>query len=180
MSKKHYAIYGNTVLNRGYCPKCKGMSLIVDGILQCCDTEFKGEDTHQMKVMSEASHKRKRPPLNEQKEILARQDSKCLYCDIIFGTPLWRTKTKKIVFTKCCFDHFVPFSYSYNNKKVNFVAACHICNGIKSNKMFNTIQDVSDYVKYHRTKKGYKTLEEIQPDVQDKDVVNIAISSIPI
>ena len=88
-----------------------------------------------------------------------------------FGTPLWREDKKKIIFLKLNWDHFVPYSYSYNNKKVNFVAACHVCNGIKSNKMFDTVKEIKDYVSYQRKKKGYKTLEEM-PELSDRFLSN--------
>jgi len=158
----HYAQYGNTMLKRIYCPKCKRYALVIGGEIQCCDTPIDEFKTHNVKIMCEARSKRQKPSFNEQKGILERQCNKCIYCGLEFGTLIWSEKSKKVVSLRKHFDHLVPYSYSFNNKKVNFVAACHICNGLKSNKMFENIEDVSHYVRYHRTRKGYRLLEEME------------------
>jgi len=39
----------------------------------------------------------------------------------------------------------VPFSYSQNNYRYNFVAACQICNGLKGSSMFATVEEARAY-----------------------------------
>lgn len=95
--------------------------------------------------MSEAASIRRTPTPTERKEILELQQDRCLYCDRLFGTAVIRKE--KLVFLRTNFDHFVPFSYSQNNYAYNFVAACQICNGIKSNLMFKTLEEARVYVR---------------------------------
>jgi len=51
-----------------------------------------------------------------------------------------------VVSLRINFDHVVPFAYSQNNYRHNFVAACHICNSIKSSMMFNTLDEARAYI----------------------------------
>ena len=94
---------------------------------------------------------RKRLNFVERKRILDLQGNKCLYCNREFGSMYMRNG--KILSTRLHFDHLIPYSYSQNNTN-NFVAVCNICNGIKSNKMFDTVEEVFHYVEYNRKKKG--------------------------
>ena len=87
------------------------------------------------------------------------QDNKCLYCDKEFGTPYERNN--KVRFTKVHYDHLIPYSYSQSCDNKDFVASCNICNHIKYNLMFDTVEEVFRYVEYNRKKKGYKYYEDI-------------------
>jgi hypothetical protein len=49
----------------------------------------------------------------------------------------------------------VPYAYSQDNGTPNFVAACHVCNGLKSAKMFRTIDEARGYLASKRAAKGY-------------------------
>ena len=112
--------------------------------------------------MSEPAIGRKGPGLREKREILSRQDNKCLYCGSEFGTPIWSERHGKVLFTNIHWDHFVPYCYSYNNKRVNFVAACSVCNLIKSSKMFETLTEAKNYILYQRKRKGYASVEDTE------------------
>jgi len=162
MKNKHKAIYGDVVLIREWCKACKQYALVVDSKLQCCDKKITIGMISRSRLMVTPKRIRRIPSGTEQREILLRQANRCLYCDLQFGTPLWSEKRNKVVFVKIAWDHFVPYSYSFNNKRANFVGACSICNGIKSNKMFETLKDARNYILYTRKKKGYKTLEEVE------------------
>lgn len=159
--KEHWAIYGGVKMLRIYCSKCKGITLVTKGIKLCCDSPIE-EKSQIIKVMTTSGIMRRRPNKKIQTQILKLQDNKCLYCKMEFNTPY--LKNGKVLFTKIHFDHLVPYSYSQTNKCV-FVAACNICNGIKYNKMFNTIEEVSNYVRYNREKKGiqYASEENLSP-----------------
>ena len=157
MGEKYWGIYGSVRMLRVYCSRCKGMTLVKDGIKLCCDDPAV-EKSMQSKVMSGGTE-RKKPCLALRQKILKLQDNKCLYCGKTFGTPYTRNGSK-VLFTKLCFDHLIPYSYSQINKN-NFVAACHICNGIKSNLMFNTVEEVYHYVEYTRKKKGVIFCEDL-------------------
>lgn len=159
MSKTHFAIYGTKVMKRGYCRKCKGYAIILDGKFLCCDSEVKEGKVCTQKMMCDANDTRKTPSRVEGENIIKVQGNRCLYCGLKFGTLMYRKKTNKIFVLRLNWDHLVPYAYSRDNK-ANFVAACHVCNNIKSNKVFNTVEDVFHYVRYHRKKKGYQSLGE--------------------
>ena len=44
------------------------------------------------------------------------------------------------------YDHIEPFSYGYNQRLENFVASCKLCNQWKSNKIFNSVEEIQDYL----------------------------------
>lgn len=52
-------------------------------------------------------------------------------------------------------DHFVPYVHSQNNHGVNFLAACHVCNGIKGDRCFGTVDEAKSYIIAQRIAKGY-------------------------
>ena len=153
---KHYAKYGNTILKRIKCEDCKRYAFVIDGIIQCCDRKLEEFKTHKAKVMSCATNKRKGLSLKAKRDVLEKQKNRCLYCGYEFKDILWNNHRYKFYTVEVRWDHFSPFSYSYNNKHNNFVASCQICNKIKTNLMFETVEEVRDYVKYRRAKRGYE------------------------
>ncbi len=166
MRKKHIAIYGDVKIMRTYCKSCKCTAFILDGRKLCCD-ELVTEELHKKRQrIVPASQPRKKPSIKRQREIIDIQGDKCLYCNTEFGVPYWHNH--KLRFTKRNWDHFIPFSYIRANR--DFVLSCNICNSIKSNLMFESVEEVKVYVEYCRKKKGYYFGEEIQnlPTVQGK------------
>ena len=139
----YVAIYGNTTILKGYCNDCNSIAFIKKGILQCCEKST--DDLPKgFKVESEAQPKRKIPPLEYRKNKLEEQNNKCFYCEIPFGEICY--KNEKPIKLKINWDHFVPFDYGYNNGSTNFVASCQICNGIKADKFFDTVESARSYV----------------------------------
>jgi len=130
-------------MEREYCVHCRQQTFILDGKLACCGTptEF---DSNRTKRVSEAQDRRKGPNAEERRVILELQGNRCLYCELLFGAPVERRN--RLLFLKVNWDHFVPFSYTQNNYAYNFVAACQICNGIKSNLMFKTLEEARVYI----------------------------------
>jgi len=163
--REHLAIYGNVKIPRIYCGRCKRMTLVIGGITACCDEPITMVRKRlKKKVMIEHLNKRKLPPKKERKRILLVQGNHCLYCNKEFGTPYYYKN--KHYFTKINWDHLVPFSYSRENKS-NFVAACNICNHLKSDLIFETVQEVFYYVEHKRKKKGYVFAEDL-PNMQEQ------------
>ena len=73
----------------------------------------------------------RRPPSTyEREQALERQDGKCFYCNQPLGAV--RTRNGREVTLRTHWDHLMPYAYDQNNSPDNFVAACHVCNGIKS------------------------------------------------
>lgn len=153
IKNKHYAFYGTTRMVRMYCKECNGMTLVVDNKKQCCDKSLSKDKGGIPEYMSSTFIKRRIPSKHRQAQILELQQNKCLYCDKPFGTIYVRKG--KLLFTKIHFDHLVPYSYTQSCKDSEFVAACNICNNIKSNKMFETVEEVFHYVNYNRKKRDY-------------------------
>lgn len=88
---------------------------------------------------------RAKPTTAQKEQILSRQKNRCGYCSKPFGSIVTR-KRKKITL-RPYYDHFVPYSYSGRNPADNWVAACITCNSIKGSKMFNTKEDVVEYIR---------------------------------
>lgn len=156
MHPDYIAIFGNTFLRKSFCRSCKAYSIVLDGEIQCCgrEVDFSGEGN--FKIESQAEQRRIRPAKLRLLQILEEQEGKCFYCGYPF-TQLFIRKGK-VVAMQMVADHKVPFSYMYNNKDDNFVIACHICNGIKSNKHFESKEQAQEYIMGVRDAKGYEAV----------------------
>jgi len=123
--------YGSTMMIRLYCSDCKAESLIIKGKFACCKRDARLEEVNKYKKKREtlSADPRARPPMKIRKKILYHQNYQCIYC----GVSL-RGKRK------IEFDHFIPYSYSASDKQ-NFVASCRDCNSIKTNLLFNSIEE---------------------------------------
>lgn len=152
MSKHIVALFGNVALERGHCKACKVSAFIRDGLYTCCDAPATGRAGTIVRK-SEAPTGRKLPSLKERARILAEQDNKCLYCGVTIGSI--RIRGTKLVTLRLNWDHSLPYIYSYNNSSSNFVAACHVCNGIKSDKIYDNLEDAKEKLAKIRAGKGY-------------------------
>ena len=76
--------------------------------------------------------KRRKPRKQKQREILRRQNNRCIYCGVSFTE-------EEIVW-----DHFEPYSLAGN--RVEFVAACRLCNGIKAATWFPTVEAARKHI----------------------------------
>lgn len=152
MAKSTLALYGNVALQRGYCSSCETYAIVRDGLLQCCGAPFDSKPK-KFERMSLPEAARKRPSKNAQSEILRNQNNCCFYCGVRFGSI--RIRNGNPVIIKINWDHQLPFAYSQNNNASNFVAACHVCNGIKSDLIFQTVEESQIYLRDKRSQKGY-------------------------
>lgn len=99
---------------------------------------------------------RRRPNMTTQKEILAKQCDRCLYCDLPFGVEILRKGRKgRLIVLRLNWDHFVPYSWCLTNPNDNWVAACHVCNGIKGPRRFETVADARRYILNKAFDRGY-------------------------
>ena len=150
------ALYGRIGIERCFCEKCKTMSLIINEEKQCC-----GEKTEVIPLevykMSENYHPRKLIATKETtKKIMKEQNNLCLYCGNPFGYLYFRDG--KIIKSSIHLDHFSPFSYSLDNRKRNLVASCNLCNMLKSNKTFNSLEQIKEYINEKREQKRIEIL----------------------
>lgn len=102
----------------------------------------------------EAAGRRRPPPKSTRDAVLERQENRCLYCGGEFGG--WASRHGKLVAVRIAWDHSVPFSYLQRNPDSNWVAACTVCNGIKSNLIFDSLIEAQDFIKHQRHIKGYR------------------------
>jgi 5-methylcytosine-specific restriction endonuclease McrA len=108
----------------------------------------------------------RRYPTKRMKEaLIEKQHNRCLYCDHAIGTAIERRG--KAVILRPQYDHFVPYAYSRRNPRDNWVLACHVCNGIKSCRMFSTVADAQRLIRDERARKGY-VVHEL--DLEDSHV----------
>jgi hypothetical protein len=146
MLDRHIARYGGNNIERGYCENCKTTALIIDDVLQCCDTKLLHVDSGSLSVyqLSEYPSKRKRIPLHVKKLILELQGDKCFYCGTVFGTYYIVNSHTGVKQTSIQYDHIVPFVTGCNNDH-NIVAACNLCNMYKGAKVFNDLSEIILY-----------------------------------
>lgn len=97
---------------------------------------------------------RRAPRVAERAHILETQGNRCLYCELPIGTTIWRKA--QTVTLRTNWDHFVPYAYLARNPHTNWVLACHVCNGIKSCRMFDSVQAARAVILPTREAKGYE------------------------
>jgi hypothetical protein len=95
--------------------------------------------------------RRKRPPKKVQDEILKAQGDCCIYCGNPFGTVIMRDSrfTQLVIH----WDHYVPYAYQAGNH--GFVAACNVCNLLKSSHMFDNLEQARRHLADRWRYKGY-------------------------
>ena len=94
-------------------------------------------------------HKRRRPKRWIRDRVLERQGNQCAYCGAVFG-GLTLSRGGITVKVQIAWDHFIPYVHNPIQPDDNWVASCHICNGIKSCAVFDTIVEAKDYIMARR------------------------------
>lgn len=102
--------------------------------------------------------KRYRPSATRQADLLTEWQNRCAYCRLPFGLLIWRQGAGKIsgrgyysdnnsaVALRLEWDHFIPMTYSDSNADGVFLPSCHLCNSLKSDKVFRSIEGVREYL----------------------------------
>jgi len=136
--------------------------------MRCCDSPVPDEAVNGFKQMSPRVPVRKGPSAEWRRHILSDQQERCFYCKRRFGSTIWRGP--KRVTLRLNWDHVSPWVYSLSNKDQNFVAACHVCNGIKRDMIFDSVEKALAYIDNRRTEKGYTDtppLRELQRVIRE-------------
>lgn len=142
-AKSYKGVYGSVIIKKAWCDECQMFAFVRGDILQCCDS-VTADKPEKWKRESLAIGIRNTPSAAYQREQLERQDHRCFYCNAQFSSLVkWRRKLIALVIH---WDHLVPFVYLQSNPDNNFVAACHICNGLKGGKCFQTVEEAHAYV----------------------------------
>ena len=143
----YYSFYGSQKMLKSYCPDCLSYAFVIDGVHTCCDAKFiKPKKALICKRESDCEIIRKRPSASHN----AAAPNNCGYCDREYGTlvEVWSKSRKKYV-AKTLYsvgDQMVCFAYSLDNRDSNFMNCCQVCNGWKSGKMFDSIEDIRQYL----------------------------------
>lgn len=147
------AIYGNVKIIRTRCPKCHKMSWVQDGIISCCGLEYTGPDVPVVQhIMVNPRNVRVRFKLKDKLLTMEEQDYKCKICGCSIRELQWDNKHKRLTRERVHFDHIIPFKYCMNNSPTNIMALCPICNLIKSDKLFDCLEDAVNFVLQKRAK----------------------------
>jgi 5-methylcytosine-specific restriction endonuclease McrA len=159
---RHVALYGNVAIARARCEQCMIQAFVLDGVLQCCGRMVDEYQPEVYKRESEPEYARRLPRKADRDAQLLEQDYSCFYCGAMFGERIQRITSKggtRLVLVRVEWDHFVPFSYSQDNRTRNFVASCSICNRLKSNICFQTVDAARIQLRDVRTRKGYENFD---------------------
>ena len=111
---------------------------------------------------------RNTPRFSVQAKVLNEQDYRCGYCLFPFGSVVYRQGNREV--TSLTWDHFVPYSYIQNNPDANWVAACQVCNRLKSSLIFDNIGEARIYVLKRWEDRAYTIIWE--PSVSSEEDVD--------
>ena len=127
--------YGCIELLRAFCPDCRAISIVDQDSLSCCGLRIDLDQAQigKKRAVESRSH-RIRLGEKSRKELLEENDYKCIYCRQ--GLALEDTHI----------DHFIPFSYSGDNRRANLYSCCEWCNVHKKDLIFPTVEDVREYL----------------------------------
>jgi len=149
----YIGIYGSVTIVKDYCVNCEMLAFVIDGELKCCGARSEKGIPAKFKREILAEPRRRLPGLDERRQQLEWQEHRCFYCLLRIGSLIQRGN--KQIKLRLHWDHQVPYAYSQDNRASNFVASCHVCNGIKYSFCFRTIEEARIYVQEKRTEKGY-------------------------
>jgi 5-methylcytosine-specific restriction endonuclease McrA len=103
--------------------------------------------------MSDTSSERAKPSPEQQSEILLGQNNCCIYCERRFGSVVFRNG--KMITLKPQWEHILAFAYSHDNRLSNFAAACQVCNGLKQDLIFHSLEEIKVYLLNKWSEKGF-------------------------
>ena len=147
-TRAYIGVYGGVNLTKAWCAQCECFSFIKkNGRVTCCNESVECAP-QKWKRESLASGIRQKPTTDYKREQLARQADRCFYCTMQFGSHVVYRKRLRTLLIH--WDHLVPFAYLQTNPAENFVAACQICNYVKSAKLFQTVEEARRYVAVKR------------------------------
>ena len=147
MRDRHLAAYGSVLIERGFCEKCQSTAFILDGKLQCCGAKVaEPESKLQVCAMSIPSTRNKGLKAHVKRLMIEVQGNKCFYCGRKFGSAYIKKNSPAhtVRFTTVTFDHVQPFVNGGRDTH-NRVAACNLCNAVKSDKVFDNLFQIGIY-----------------------------------
>jgi len=100
---------------------------------------------------------RKLPPRDLAEAILIEQRGCCLYC--LLPLDGWIYLGVNSIDLTLNWDHMKPYVYLQDNPDDNWAAACQICNSIKNDLHFVTLEEARKHIRERRDELGYKTIK---------------------
>lgn len=92
---------------------------------------------------------------------IQEQDNCCIYCDRLFGSPILHTGKVEILEPQA--EHFKPRSAAGRTSDGNLKYACHVCNKLKSDYLFETVEEVKVWLVQEWALKEYATCPPLVP-----------------
>jgi hypothetical protein len=146
------SLYGNVAVQKVWCPDCGASTFVRDGVKACCGGPVAGEPDRYVRESS-PDDERRQIGKRQKERILAEQEGRCFYCGEQFGAI--KHRRGEPVTLRVNWDHRMPYAYSQDNRASNYVAACHVCNGIKSDHVFRDLEQAGAHIAAQRRAKGY-------------------------
>lgn len=154
MMRKTVCLFGNVQIPKVRCPECGDTVLAPRDVTVCCEIRVEVSVTKIVRVSEpDPDSPRLRLSTKAKAEILAEQADRCLYCQRRLGSLVYRKG--KPVLLRCVWDHMIPYSYCANSHPRNIAAACHVCNGIKSSRVFSGLDEARVFILQIQAAKGY-------------------------
>jgi len=99
---------------------------------------------------------------------IAEQNNRCIYCDREFGTAAMKDGILEILRPEP--DHLDPRAAGGKTKDANIHYACHLCNSLKSDFLFDGIDDARVFLAEAWARKNYTTAPLLIPFSRSKDL----------
>lgn len=136
--------FGGVALYKTICPYCEKTNLFEKLTVVCrCSLEYTMKVGKTKSISSGV--KRKTIGKELKRKLIKKQNNRCYWCDIEFGTYYIKNENK-ICRLDPVGDHIIPYSFSETNVDDNFVISCNRCNSYKHSKMFAADEDCRDYL----------------------------------
>lgn len=92
---------------------------------------------------------------------IREQNNCCVYCERLFGSPIRHSRNIEILEPQA--EHFTPRSASGRNVDSNLNYACHVCNRLKSDYLFENVAEVKAWLTQEWAHKDYESCPPLVP-----------------
>lgn len=96
---------------------------------------------------------RRKPSIEVREHILIEQRGACFWCLLPLDSTIWQGQ--RSIDYELEWDHAVPFAYLQASPAGNWVASCQICNAVKSDLRFRSVEEARRHIKDRRAELGY-------------------------
>ena len=159
------AFYGSQSLLRGSCEFCGSQTFVIDGENACCGST---PDTIRIvdvrRLTSPGGRRKGTLGVKHKARILQAQEYRCFWCEHVFGTTYIHkeTHTNRLSLRALVieWDHHIPYSFSQDNRPSNMVASCQVCNRLKHDLYYDTVEQGQRDLQERWRRHGYQIEKE--------------------